>query len=174
MVGDDLREGEFKEKSDGVYEITLENLPEGTYTIIISVTFEDEEKLRTYNVAQYELTLDVVRPQEDVLMFQIISIVAIAGVIGLTGYLIAYQKVLKYPKSVRKVRSYRKDLKKKKVSDKYELEEREAAFNGVYATKLAGISKLLKKQQAVKPKSPVDKVEKTDKVEQALPKEEKK
>ncbi|MHA1147894.1 MAG: hypothetical protein ACTSR8_06580 [Promethearchaeota archaeon] len=163
MIRDDLREGEFEEVSDGVYEITLENLPEGTYILIISVTFKDEEKLRTFDVEQYEITLDVVRPQEDVLLFQIISIIGIAGVIGLGAYLIAYQKVLKYPKPVRKVRNYRKDIKKKKPSEKYQIQDREEAFNERYASKLMGISKLLKNKAKVesKPVSTIDKIDKT-------------
>ena len=49
--------------------------------------------------------------------------VAISASIGLTVYLIAYQRVLKYPKPVRKVRNFRKNIKNKKFEDKIEIRE---------------------------------------------------
>ncbi|TFG22146.1 MAG: hypothetical protein EU532_14625 [Promethearchaeota archaeon] len=58
----------------------------------------------------------------------LILIAAIAGAIGVGTYLVAYQLFLKYPKPVRKVRKYRKTLKKKKAPS-VDITSRENAFN---------------------------------------------
>ena len=50
---------------------------------------------------------------EEPWLFLLIAIAAIVGGICLGAYLIAYELYLKYPKPVRKVRKYRKTLKKK-------------------------------------------------------------
>jgi hypothetical protein len=69
----------------------------------------------------------------------------IAGVTGLCigGYLFAYQRVLKYPKPVRKVRKYRRTLPKKKEPTTYIL-EREKAFKKEYDKELHKTSSYLK------------------------------
>ena len=61
----------------------------------------------------------------------LIAIAAIVGAICLGGYLVAYQLYLKYPKPVRKVRKYRRTLKRKKMPS-VEITSREKAFNLIY------------------------------------------
>jgi len=61
----------------------------------------------------------------------LIAIGAIAGGACLAGYLVAYQLVLKYPKPVRKVRKYRKTLKRKQAPD-LEIWDRNKAFKELY------------------------------------------
>jgi len=146
IIAEELREGIFKEVETGVYKVILKNVPEGTYTIIISVTFEDEEKLRIYNIEQFEITLIVEKSREEVLLFQVISILAIVATLAVTGYLIAYQKVLKYPKSIRKVRGYRKGLKKKELRKKLEVGDRDSLFTVAYLKTLGNIGKTIKSE----------------------------
>lgn len=84
------------------------------------------------------------------LIFRILFIVALIVTAGLGGYLYLYQKILKYPKPVRKVRKYRFTLKKKKSPDIY-IVDREKAFNTIYADELSNTSRFLK----AKPKGQV-------------------
>jgi len=52
--------------------------------------------------------------------------------VSLAGYLIAYQRILKYPKPVRKVRKYRRTLKKKNAPS-VDITGRDKAFKSVYS-----------------------------------------
>ncbi|MFO8018012.1 MAG: hypothetical protein R6U96_05210, partial [Promethearchaeia archaeon] len=150
IVDEDLRAGAFTEIDDGVYEITLDDVPEGAYTLIISVTFEDPEKLRIYRVEDYDINLEVKRPEEDILLFQVLSIGGGIAAVAAIGYLIAYQRVLKYPKPVRKVRKFRKKLKKKKI-DESEYTSRNSAFQDVYMENMdPSIAKRIKPGEGAK------------------------
>jgi hypothetical protein len=78
---------------------------------------------------------------EEPLINLILAIAAIAGGIFLGGYLIAYQLVLKYPKPVRKVRKYRKTLKRKKVPT-VNITGKKNAFKEIFNTEIASIKGL--------------------------------
>ncbi|MHA1293289.1 MAG: hypothetical protein ACTSQJ_11560 [Promethearchaeota archaeon] len=134
---EDIREGELEEVSKGVYELVLTDVPEGTFTITITIFGDEDEGYETH---QLELTLVVKRPKEEDLLIRILAAIAICATIGLTIYLIAYQKVLKYPKPVRKVRNYRKSLKKEKVPN-IEITTRDIAFSAIYKEKIDWLSK---------------------------------
>jgi hypothetical protein len=129
--------------NDGIYEAILENIPcqvsPCKYTITITVYAGDNYEFERKNVI-----INVVQPAEDVLLFQIIIIISIAASIALGSYLIAYQQVLKYPKPVRKVRSFRKNIKKEKSSEKVEILDRLEAFNTLYIEELGIIAKSVK------------------------------
>ncbi len=83
-------------------------------------------------------------------------LIAIAAIVGggcLGAYLLAYQLYLKYPPAVRKVRKYRKTLKKK-APPKTEIDSREASFKNIYMNKLgdfANISKVKAKGLTTSP-----------------------
>ncbi|MBY9009397.1 MAG: hypothetical protein KGD74_05995, partial [Candidatus Lokiarchaeota archaeon] len=94
-----LGDGDLDEKDDGIYEFTLDDVPEGTYIIEISVFKEGGQ----YEFKDFKITLTVKRPAEENLLFLILLIVAMIVSVALAGYLIAYQRILKYPKPVRKV-----------------------------------------------------------------------
>ncbi|MHA1251294.1 MAG: hypothetical protein ACTSRP_14995 [Candidatus Helarchaeota archaeon] len=127
--------------NDGVYELTIENIPEGSYTLIITVVAGVN-----YEFERYEIIINAIRPKEETLLIQIGLIAAIIVAIGLTGYLIAYQKVLKYPKPIRKVRTFKKKFDKKKF-EKYEIISKEQAIKALYTQKLGSIAKGLKNIQ---------------------------
>ena len=82
----------------------------------------------------------------------VIAIAAIGGAICIGTYLIAYQVILKYPKPVRKVRKYRRTLKRSKMP-KAEITRREKAFSDKYKNYATMISNLKKEKFVVK--SPV-------------------
>jgi len=76
-------------------------------------------------------------------IFSILFIIALAVSLGLGGYLYLYQKILKYPRPVRKVRKYRFSLKKKNPPD-VKIIERETSFNNTYKEELMPASKFLR------------------------------
>jgi len=124
--------------NNGVYEVILGNLVEGTYTIIISASLGDN-----YNFQSYEITLTVIRPPEELLLVTIALISTIIAGIALLGYLILYIRVLKYPKPVRKVRKYRRTLKSKNPP-RTSIETREEAVKSVYGNQTADSKRFLK------------------------------
>lgn len=74
-------------------------------------------------------------------------IIAIIAVVGSGGYLIAYQKILKYPKPVRKVRKFRRTLRKDKIPVIPVISQKNA-FKGVYKQELSQTGNLLKLKPA--------------------------
>ncbi len=74
----------------------------------------------------------------------------IASIIGacIGGYLIAYYKVLRYPRPVRKVRKYRKTLRKTNAPST-PIVDRERAFKGAYKREIAAVATIAKVSPAV-------------------------
>ena len=124
--------------NDGIYEVNLGYVPEGTFSIIISAYLGD-----IYDIESFEITLTVIRPPEE-LLYVIIALVStiIAGV-ALLGYLILYMRVLKYPKPIRKVRKYRRTLKSKNPP-RISIEQRETAVKVAYETQISDTRKFLR------------------------------
>ena len=94
----------------GTYEGFLENVPEGTYSIIINAFKSDN-----YDFITKEITLIVTRTETETgpdlswLVYLLIG-----AIIGLVGIFALYQKTLKYPPTVRKSRKIRKKIRKGK------------------------------------------------------------
>ena len=94
-------------------------------------------------IAYIEILPGPLSEQEPWIFSILLIFVSIATVV-IGGYLFAYQRVLKYPKPVRKVRKYRRTLKKKK-DPKINIILRENAFKAIYEkelTQMAGYLKL--------------------------------
>ena len=74
----------------------------------------------------------------------------IASIIGacIGGYLIAYYKVLRYPRPVRKVRKYRRTLRKTNAPST-PIVDRERAFKGAYKREIAAVATIAKVSPAV-------------------------
>ncbi|MFX0180017.1 MAG: hypothetical protein ACFE78_07485 [Candidatus Hodarchaeota archaeon] len=89
------------------------------------------------------ITYDVFIPVEESYLFQLLFAIAVVAAVILTTYIIYYQKVLKYPKPVRKVRKYRSSLNKEVPPSKPIL-EREKAFKNEFQVELKKASKFLK------------------------------
>ncbi|MFX0020752.1 MAG: hypothetical protein ACFE9S_00380 [Candidatus Hermodarchaeota archaeon] len=88
-----------------------------------------------------------VRITEDLIpepvLFRILLIVASVAGLGIGGYFFAYQRVLKYPKPVRKVRKYRRTLTRKNEPSVL-ITEREKAFKKAYGKELHKTSSFLR------------------------------
>ena len=121
--------------------------------VFLADTFELADNI-TVSIDNVQLIIDYTdlsgKSTEEPLIFRILFIVALIVAVGLGGYLYLYQKILKYPKPVRKVRKYRFSLKKKKGPD-VSIVGRERAFNAIYAGEFGRTSGFLK----VKPKEQV-------------------
>ena len=92
-----------------------------------------------------EISLIITSPEEvfEPWIFTALLVVASTISAAVAGYLYAYQKVLKYPRQVRKVRKFRKTLRKKSAPDVIII-DRERAFSRAYRRELSGTAKFIK------------------------------
>jgi len=134
---------------DGIYEVTFENVPDGVFDVSITVFAGDN-----YEYIRYEFTINSIRPAEEVLLIQILIIGAISATLAVTGYFIAYQKVLKYPKPVRKIRKFKNNIKSKKILEQIEVITREDAFKTLYSNYLVKRGKEVQTPTVDKAKGP--------------------
>jgi hypothetical protein len=123
---------------DGIFEKELITLPVGTYTITISVTAGND-----YEITSHQVDIVSAAGEEQTELMYIIVFSAIGVVSGLSAYIVAYQKVLKYPKPVRKIRKLKSKLKKEKTVE-VEVTNREAMFKDIYVEELIKRAKFLK------------------------------
>ena len=125
--------------NDGVYNAMISNLPEGTFIVTIYAFLGDN-----YDFEPIEIVLSVVRePTGDPGILIGLLIAVSIGAAVLTGYFIAYQRVLKFPKAVRKVRKYRRSLKRKSAPSVHII-GRESAFKSHYNENLGKFTSDLK------------------------------
>lgn len=134
------------EEGDGYYLARLTNVPQGTYTITISAFAGDD-----YEFEQLEITLVSSRAPAEFMLIQLIATIGIVSALGITGYLYAYQKVLRYPKPVRKVKKFKKSLSKDKDPD-ISVKSREDAFGRAYQKDLEESTKKSGLASKIKPK----------------------
>ncbi|MHA1765557.1 MAG: hypothetical protein ACTSWX_05695 [Promethearchaeota archaeon] len=186
--------GFLNETSPGTYSMTFSDVPQGIYTIYISI-FKGPE----YNFEPFEITLNVINPQTNdqgipTFVFYLMGL----AIVGLIASFIAYQQYFKFPKTIREIRSLNKAIKKGKAAEK-ELSIKGAndlfvqdyisRTKGILPSKSQDILKnrqtsgipqkamtkgdLKKKMQGKKLETPEKKMEKK-KISSKIPKEEKK
>ncbi|MBY9012139.1 MAG: hypothetical protein KGD70_07185, partial [Candidatus Lokiarchaeota archaeon] len=134
---------------DGIYEVVFENIAEGTFKIVIDAFYGDN-----YEFESYEVTISAIRPAGEALLILILTVAITSAAVIIVGYIYAYQKYLKYPKPVRKVRKYQKTLDKTK-DPRVNIAKRENAFKATYEEELRKSSKIIRG----KPEKPVAKPE---------------
>ena len=140
--------------NDGVYDAVIRDLPEGTYIVTIYAFLGDN-----YDFEPFEIVLSVVRePTEDPGIYLGLLIIVSIGAALLTGYIIAYQRVLKFPKAVRKVRKYRTSLKRKS-GPSLSIISREKGFRTIYKEEIENLKKMRAKPVS-KPSEIKKKIEK--------------
>ena len=140
----------FQEAFQGEIDVTSLILKDISISISIQVFLADEFGLDediTISIDNVYLKISYIEIITDILtepeIFRMLLIIASVLAAGLCSYLIAYQKVLKYPKPVRKVRKYRKTLRKK-TSPNIKINSRNSAFNVAYMAELDKTSRFLK------------------------------
>ena len=94
-------------ENDGTYEVELENIPTGIYTISITASAGDD-----YNFETFQITLNVVSvtPPDFSLLFITLAGALVVLVVGFSLYEVRF----KYPALVRKSRKIRKKIRKDK------------------------------------------------------------
>ncbi|MFX0028939.1 MAG: hypothetical protein ACFE8B_07005 [Candidatus Hermodarchaeota archaeon] len=140
----------FRQAKEGGFDVTSLILKDVNITLSIQIFLADEFTLDQnitisiddvfFTVFYIEITSDSISEPwffAALLIFAII-VTAITG-----GYLIAYQKVLKYPRPVRKVRKYKRTLNRKN-EPQVVIIPRESGFNKSYNRELAESSRLIK------------------------------
>ncbi len=95
--------------------------------------------------ADFRITYIISSPDiiPEPVLFRILLIVASVAGLSIGGYLFAYQRVLKYPRPVRKVRKYRRTLTRKKEPTVL-ISEREKAFKKEYSKEIHKTSSFLR------------------------------
>ncbi|TXT60664.1 MAG: membrane protein of unknown function [Promethearchaeota archaeon] len=114
-------EGVITDKNgDGIYNFSLKDIPAGTYKLnVTGVVGED------YDISEYQITIIVSQPT--VPNYTFLITILLGAIVGVSTYFVAYQKVLRYPPMVRKIRRLRKKLindkkiKEMKVNDRNSL-----------------------------------------------------
>ncbi|MFW9942148.1 MAG: hypothetical protein ACFFFT_14010 [Candidatus Thorarchaeota archaeon] len=123
-----------------------------------------------------DISYVVIIPLEQTLLFQILFILSIIGATILAIYILLYQRILKYPKPVRKVRKYKKTLRRKKGPE-IPILNRELAFMGAYRRQMMttsdyykGKPKLHKREDiSIKPSQSVEqKLEQDQLIEKSI------
>ena len=139
----------FQEAQEDGYDVTALITKDVNVSLSIQVFLADEFSLdRNITISIDDVFLEIslifIYPEEvfEPWIFTTLLIVASIVTVGLSGYLIAYQRVLKYPVPVRKVRKYRRSLKAQK-EPKVLIIPRERAFERAYDREVSESSKLL-------------------------------
>jgi len=133
------------EDGDGIYEVSLENAPPGTYTVTVTAYAGDD-----YDFERYYVTITVNKPTTtggDNTFF-IVFLVTLILLICVAGYAVLYQKRLKIPKPIRKLRRYRRTLKRVKGVENIEIIGRKDAIDEIYNGFIDKVSKNLKEKEA--------------------------
>ena len=140
----------FQIAKEGGYDVTSLILKDTNITLAIQVYMADEFGLDhniTISIDDAYLTISYVEifPEffSEPWVFAALLVFASIATAGIGGYFIAYQRVLKYPRPVRKVMKYRRTLNRSNEPD-VAIMPRNVAFNIAYNHELTATSKSLK------------------------------
>ncbi len=163
----------FQEAKAGGFDVTTLILKEVNISVSIQVFIADTFALdQNITISITDVYLEIsytefIRDTEETpWFFSGIFIIALVAAVALTGFLIAYIKVWRFPVPVRKIRKYNKTLAKEKGPD-LKIVTRKTAFNKNYHDELKKTDKILTGTQ-MDGKILKDKL--LDKKEGALPK----
>lgn len=114
--------------SDGVYNTTILNIPEGSHIITISAITQGD-----YAFLDFELLISAIPPSGvDPMLYIIITAILGLAVIGLGIYFAIYQKILKYPPTVRKIRKLKGKIGKGKKPKSIDFSNRTSYIKDIY------------------------------------------
>ncbi len=115
------------------------------------------------------ISYDVYIPVKESVLFQALFILACIGAGVLATYIILYQRILKYPKPVRKVRKYRRTLRQEKAPE-IPILSHESAFKGRYNKEILKTSQLLTTNLMLRRGKPIELSDKETKSLESTPK----
>jgi len=140
----------FQDAYQGEIDVTSFISKDINVTLSIQVFLADEFGLSEdilisiddifFEITYVEIISDIFSEPE---IFRILLILASIVGLSISGYLVAYQRVLKYPKPVRKVRKYRKTLTRTAEPSK-DILDRKTAFKKEYKKELHKTSAFLR------------------------------
>ncbi|TKJ27996.1 MAG: hypothetical protein CEE42_00505 [Promethearchaeota archaeon Loki_b31] len=143
----------FQEAKTGGFDVTSLILKDVNISVSIQVFLADTFALNqniTISITDVYLEISYTEfipdTEEAPWFFSGIFIIALVAAVALTGFLIAYIKVWRYPVPVRKIRKYNKTLTKEKGPD-LKIVTRKTAFNMNYHDELKKTDKILKGTQ---------------------------
>ncbi|UCD02064.1 MAG: hypothetical protein JSV23_03315 [Promethearchaeota archaeon] len=135
------------------YNITSKLLPYENFTLSIQVYLAEDFELDHnitisitdvyLNISYTETFPDSPVPIPEPWVFFALLIAVSTAAVCLGGYFIAYQRILKYPRPVRKVRKFKRTLNKSSAPD-VAIMPRDVAFKKSYNRELGASSKLLR------------------------------
>ncbi|MHA1745484.1 MAG: hypothetical protein ACTSWW_05765 [Promethearchaeota archaeon] len=101
-----LGSGDINETTSGNYAINFPAIPEGVYTVYVTVYKENQY----FEFATYEITLNVIEIEEQGLPQWLLYVfIFVAGALSIS--FVAYQRYYKYPKIIRDLHQVKKALK---------------------------------------------------------------
>ncbi|MCK4780088.1 MAG: hypothetical protein KAT57_07870, partial [Candidatus Lokiarchaeota archaeon] len=134
----------------GGFDIVSKILPYESFNLTIQVFLAEDfglEQNITISITDVYLYISYTETFADIFSEPWVStallIAVSAATVCLGGYLIAYQRILKYPRPVRKVRKFKRTLNKSSAPDT-PIMPREIAFKKSYNKELSGTSKSLR------------------------------
>jgi len=128
------------ENNDGIYNTTIGGALDGSYKLIISPSVSEN-----YDFQSFEITITIIRPEGEFLAVQVGTIATSFSAIIVGAYLLLYLTILKYPKQVRKVRKFRKSLKKESAPS-VDITNREKGFREKFNSESPQRSKVVGKK----------------------------
>ncbi len=141
---------DFQEARIGGFDIVSKILPYESFNLTIQVFLAEDFGLEqdiTVSITDVYLYISYKETFADIFSEPWVStallIAVSAATVCLGGYLIAYQRILKYPRPVRKVRKFKRTLYKSSAPD-VPIMPREIAFKKSYNKELSGTSKSLR------------------------------
>ncbi|MFX0020753.1 MAG: hypothetical protein ACFE9S_00385 [Candidatus Hermodarchaeota archaeon] len=150
----------FQLAKEGGYDVTSLILTYVNITVSFQVYMADEFGLFqniTISIDDVSLRISYIEVFPEFFtepwVFAALLVFASVATAGLGGYFIAYQRVLKYPRPVRKVMKYKRTLRRAQAPE-VAIMPRDIAFDMAYNHELAATSKLLK-IKTIEAKKPV-------------------
>jgi len=123
---------------DGIYETTLENMPIGSFKILITAFAGNE-----YEFQALSITVSAIIPEAELTLFLILLFLAIGSTTAIGIYIYLYRKIFRFPKKVRIVRKYAKTLNKEKPP-RVDIDSREKSIKDAFNDEMDKSTKLLK------------------------------
>jgi len=133
---------------DGIYEATIENIPAGSYIIVINA-FAGVN----YDFEPLQISVSALVTTEDIIFLQALIITAIALGAGFSIYYYLYRTIFRFPKPVRRVRKYERTLNKK-TPPRFDIPDQKEAFRKAYNSKIEEIYKSAKTKEIAEATKP--------------------
>jgi hypothetical protein len=146
----------FQEAKIDGFDLTDITYPNENVSLSIQLFLADDfllDRNITISITDVSLYISYTETTSDVVqqpwVFTALLVIATLVTVIVAGYLYAYQKILKYPRPVRKVIKYRKSLRKKNFPNILII-DREDSFKRAFTREVSGSTKIYKQKHSTK------------------------